>query len=324
MKFQSTKRPLILFASALAALAVATPAYSQAMKNAALASLGATVFANSEYDPPRTAAQIAIDGSTNNGVYWLPQSGVTPWMLTVTLRTNLPIARINLVEDWWDPAFSTVGKIEYFDGANWQTMRTFSKSSPGLDFTLSTPITTKYLRFNCTACVSPPSWAAAPGVIEFEAYAVMPQITGPDDQQVPIGQTASFTAQVAQTNVWPVSLQWLFNGVQLHGMTNSTLILPAVTKTNEGSYSVTAKYGPFQYNSKSARLSVLDFYIQIYTAVELNFTSTNGVSYQIQTSSNLVDWAAWGNPIIGTGQTMQQFISTKTNNTYRYFRVNIL
>ena len=170
--------------------------------------------------------------------------------------------------------------------------------------------------------MAPPSWAAAPGVVEFEAYAMMPKITGPDDQQVPIGQTASFTAEVAQTNLWPVSLQWLFNGVQLPGKTNSTLTITSVTKTNEGSYSVNAHYGPFQYYSASARLSVLDFYISIYTAVELNFPSTNGVSYQIQTSPNLVDWSNWGNPVPGTGGTIQQFISTKTN-VYRYFRVQV-
>jgi hypothetical protein len=48
----------------------------------------------------------------------------------------------------------------------------------------------------------------------------------------------------------------------------------------------------------------------IHTAVEVNFLALPGSTYQIQNSSNMIDWINVGSPIIGTNQAVQQLFST--------------
>jgi len=59
--------------------------------------------------------------------------------------------------------------------------------------------------------------------------------------------------------------------------------------------------------------------LRIYPAVELQFTTDAGKYYQIESSSNLVNWTATGSLIIGTGSDFNLLVSTKDTN-HRFFR----
>ena len=125
--------------------------------NAALATAGATAVANSEFaGNGYFPAGNAIDGNLGN--YWAAVQYVYPWELTVTFAAKYPIVRVNLVEDDWDPAFSTSGIIEYNDGGVWKTISNFTKNSPGLDITLPSPIECQQVRFTGTSASAPGNW----------------------------------------------------------------------------------------------------------------------------------------------------------------------
>ena len=113
-----------------------------------------------------------IDGDINS--VWAAVQGVYPWILTVTLAKDTPISRINLVEGIVAPAYSTSGSIEYYDGLGWRVLTNFSKSSPGLDFTLANVVTARQVRFVGTGCVAPDNWYnKVPFIAEFEVYTLL-------------------------------------------------------------------------------------------------------------------------------------------------------
>jgi len=85
---------------------------------------------------------------------------------------------------------------------------------------------------------------------------VVPTIVAqPADQTAFEGDAASFTVTAA--GIPPLSFQWQFNGVPLTGATAATLLLPNVTPSQAGAYSVTVN-GPLGSTlSSSATLTVL-------------------------------------------------------------------
>ena len=60
--------------------------------------------------------------------------------------------------------------------------------------------------------------------------------------------------------------------------------------------------------------------LKIYPAIELEFTTTLGLCYQIQYSSNLVTWQPLGVSVPGTGSTYNLLVSTK-NTGRRFYRL---
>jgi photosystem II stability/assembly factor-like uncharacterized protein len=62
------------------------------------------------------------------------------------------------------------------------------------------------------------------------------------------------------------------------------------------------------------------FQVKIYTAVELEFGTQVGHSYQIESSSNLTTWSNYGSAIPGDGQTQYRLYSTRDPN-HRFYRV---
>lgn len=51
--------------------------------------------------------------------------------------------------------------------------------------------------------------------------------------------------------------------------------------------------------------------LKIYTAIEIEFESEAGKSYTLQGSVNLTNWTDIGNPVLGTGRTVNRIYSTR-------------
>jgi hypothetical protein len=60
--------------------------------------------------------------------------------------------------------------------------------------------------------------------------------------------------------------------------------------------------------------------LKIFQAVEIEFATVVGGTYQIQASSNMVEWVDCGDPIAGDGTTVNRLYSTKGTH-HRFFRL---
>jgi hypothetical protein len=84
---------------------------------------------------------------------------------------------------------------------------------------------------------------------------IPPSITSqPHGQMVSVGATVTFS--VTASGSAPLGYQWRFNGAEVSGATNSTLILTAVQATQAGSYSVKVSNPAGFTNSASVTLTV--------------------------------------------------------------------
>jgi len=80
---------------------------------------------------------------------------------------------------------------------------------------------------------------------------------------------------------------------------------------------------PFEINAgfnPSLASSTPDAVASIRTSMEFRFNTANGVSYRIEASTDLTNWASVEGTIIGTGDVVTRFYSTE-NQPKRYFRV---
>jgi YVTN family beta-propeller protein len=94
-----------------------------------------------------------------------------------------------------------------------------------------------------------PLTAAAPGVA--------PTITAqPIDVNVSTGSTATFT--VTATGSGPLTYQWRFNGVNITGATNASLVLSSVSAASQGAYTVLVRDGSGAVLSSGAVLTVYE------------------------------------------------------------------
>ena len=59
--------------------------------------------------------------------------------------------------------------------------------------------------------------------------------------------------------------------------------------------------------------------LQVFDAVELNWFGENGVRYQVQSSSNMIDWMADGDAINGTGEAMS--VWRRRESMKKFFRL---
>ena len=92
-----------------------------------------------------------------------------------------------------------------------------------------------------------PLTAAVPGV--------PPVITmSPANATVTAGLNATFTVGVSGDG--PFSYQWLFNGTNIAGATNATLVVSSVTEASQGVYSVLVKSGSGATLSGGASLTI--------------------------------------------------------------------
>jgi hypothetical protein len=97
--------------------------------------------------------------------------------------------------------------------------------------------------------IGQPLTTAAPGQF--------PVITGqPSDLTVGVGATGTFTVTASGTG--PLLYQWRFNGANIAGATNATLVIPSVTATNQGLYTVLVSNGAGASLSAGANLTVYE------------------------------------------------------------------
>ena len=132
------------------------------------------------------------------------------------------------------------------------------------------------------------------------APAVSPTFTSlPVSQTVLSGTNLLLSGSASGTE--PIFAQWFFNGNAIQNATNLSLQLNEIQTTNSGDYSVTisnvagsissppvtitVNVRPFSFNNAS---------VQLNGSVFLNFTGAMGSQYTVQTSTNLIDWAAIG------------------------------
>jgi hypothetical protein len=65
--------------------------------------------------------------------------------------------------------------------------------------------------------------------------------------------------------------------------------------------------------------------LNIHTAIEVEFPTESGKVYQLQGSSNLVDWSAIGDPVFGVGRPVSRTFSTRSgaNVVFQSYRLDV-
>lgn len=102
------------------------------------------------------------------------------------------------------------------------------------------------------------------------------------------------------------------------------------TPGTAGTYPVAlSASNPHGSDTRTLTLTVLpagsggDFRVNIYTAVELEWDSKAGKTYQVQTSPDFKSWSNFESPIAGTGQKLYRLYSTR-DPARRFYRVQEL
>ena len=65
--------------------------------------------------------------------------------------------------------------------------------------------------------------------------------------------------------------------------------------------------------------------LKIFTAIEVEFATERGKSYQLQGSGDLTDWTSVGDPVFGNGNTVNRIFSAKAGDTVAFgnYRLDI-
>lgn len=161
----------------------------------------------------------------------------------------------------------------------------------------------------------------------FALEADIPAITAqPQSRSILFGGTATFN--VAATAQNPLNYQWQFNGANINGATNTSLVLTNLQYAGAGVYCVVISNAFSGVASSNATLAVSQPAAQL---VSTGPTRTNGAfglsisgltghgAVTIYASSNLLNWNAifTNPPQIGT---LQYFDLESTNWTQRFYR----
>jgi hypothetical protein len=104
-------------------------------------------------------------------------------------------------------------------------------------------------------------------------------VAEPEDQTLNEGEDATFGVMTEGTK--PFHYQWLHNGSEITGATNTELVLTSVQKSDEGLYSVIISNEVGSVTSAPAMLSVNQFPIADASATKLFWTSPNGIDANV-------------------------------------------
>lgn len=151
-------------------------------------------------------------------------------------------------------------------------------------------------------------------IVEFET----PITRQPASVVANVGATVSFDVGVTGDNV---SFQWKFNGAPIAAETGSQITISDIRNRDGGAYSVsvTTEDG-VTFESDIANLTVSDVRLEIYSAVELVFSSSLGKRYQVQESIDGSTWGDVGALVDGTGNEQSVCVSTR-NAKMKIFRI---
>ncbi|MGA2244785.1 MAG: LamG-like jellyroll fold domain-containing protein [Verrucomicrobiota bacterium] len=151
-----------------------------------------------------------------------------------------------------------------------------------------------------------------------------PVITNqPAPLTVTVGHAASF---VVGATGWPaVAYQWRLNGGAMAGATNAGLTFSNAFPDGAGLYAVavTNVYGCV--TSVPARLTVLPLDISLPAGLfngrfQFTFDTAAGLNYEVQYSTNLMDWHPWLDEY-GSGQPFTLSDPDTGDSTRRFYRV---
>jgi len=106
----------------------------------------------------------------------------------------------------------------------------------------------------------------------------------PESQTVNAGSNVTFSASAAST--LPVNYQWRFNGNDLEGATDSTLILSSVSQAEEGDYSVVASNAHGAVTSQVARLAVLVRPVIVQAPLSQSVVEGGSVTFSVEITGN--------------------------------------
>ena len=162
--------------------------------------------------------------------------------------------------------------------------------------------------------------------LRVEVPAVAPVITA-QPQGVWVGFGSNVTFSVTATGLPAPALQWLFNGTNLSGMTNTNLVLTNIQAASAGNYSVIATNVAGSVLSSNALLSIIPtqpaqfqlISLQPDGSLQLVASGQAGATYVIETSTNLVNWTAITNLVATNGVLELNFVPP-ANDLQRFFR----
>jgi hypothetical protein len=133
---------------------------------------------------------------------------------------------------------------------------------------------------------------------------VAPVFTGqPADTTAVAGANTSFAASVIGS--LPVSFQWQFNGSNINGATNATLLLSNLQLSNEGNYDVVASNAFGAVTSTNANLNVVDMAEALNTTNSI-WTTFGDAQWFVQDNPAGGDPWGWGYSITHDGSSSMQ------------------
>jgi hypothetical protein len=125
----------------------------------------------------------------------------------------------------------------------------------------------------------------------------VPSITNePVAETVMVGHAADF---VVGASGWPALVyQWQQNGVNVAGATNAELILSNALPADVGIYSatITNVYGSVTSGPAQLTVSPLELSMSaglVAGQLQFSFDTATGMFYQVEYSTNLIDWYPW-------------------------------
>jgi GH25 family lysozyme M1 (1,4-beta-N-acetylmuramidase) len=164
--------------------------------------------------------------------------------------------------------------------------------------------------------------------VRVETPAVPPAFTTqPIAQTVKLGTNVTFAA--AATGLPAASYQWRLNGTNIPGATSTSYALAFVTATNTGNYSVLATNLAGSAASTNALLALatpaaarFSSIANAGSALPISFSGDAYWTYTIESSTNLIDWAALTNLTSTTG-SFQFDPGPATNAAVQFFRARV-
>jgi sugar lactone lactonase YvrE len=162
----------------------------------------------------------------------------------------------------------------------------------------------------------------------------LPSITvQPQNQVVPYGMSAIFSVTAAGSP--PLSFIWLANNAVIPGSTNAALVLTNVSRASAGGYAVTVSNTLGSAVSSNALLRVkvpqvlLPPQLAAGDSLLLQFQDLDGMvasldyatNFQIQISTNLLDWRALSGPVRSTNGYLLFEDNNSSNLPDRFYRI---
>src|SRR5262249_34999736 len=134
-----------------------------------------------------------------------------------------------------------------------------------------------------------------------------------------VSRDVTFTVAVSGTP--PFSYQWLFNGLNINGATNSSLVLTSVQASQAGAYSVTVGNAAGQGTSAEATLTVLTPPVITAPPVNRTVVAGNDATFSVSatgTASFSYQWRFDGADLPGATNLSYTVVNAQSTNAGLY------